>query len=470
MSFTHHGGLSLILACGVAAGGCGGCSKTDSTPNGAPSASASTPSVVAEVLPRCRTVGQPLVIPGEEVVVGDVAVGPSGLLVGVIRTVEGRRLGAVLKAQLDLTAEQVFDVGPAFGDDPPPSPRFSGAVGWVAFLGRDSTDAGAPGGREERDARTRGTTRTRTLRLSKIEASGLGRIEATIPQQADESTAFDVAFSDGTSPVGIVAWDEDAPLTSAATRTEAGAPDTTQRGFVKIQGLDGNIPRRVASPETSDAEAPRLLARPGGGFWLAWLARRVEEEAYAVEGPGERRAFRWVEVMALNDKGESVGPARRVTSEKGRVMSFELARTGDPPSGELTVMVQDEITPNEGGGGRIVRHRVRTKSDGVTLESADLIDSGVGSALAELVPFAPTTPDASSVTRWLAWTDTSERAHMTPLGVGLVALGSSSAEPALDGVRVLAAAPPNDVFVLAGTGEDKSGARPRPELRRFTCK
>jgi hypothetical protein len=222
----------------------------------------------------------------------------------------------------------------------------------------------------------------------------------------------------------------------------------------------------VASPETSDAEQPRLVARPGG-FWLAWLARRAEDQAYSVEGPGEKRAYRWVEVVPLDARGEPTGPVRRVSSEKGRAASFELSSSSSNGS-DLVVVVQDEAAPSEGAGARIVRYRVAEK-----VESADVVDRGVGNVFAELVPSVA----QSDGPRWLAWSDTSERAHMTPLGPGLVPAGPTSSEPSLDGARVLAASPPDGIYVLVGAGgdhvangESSNTARPHPELRRFVCK
>jgi hypothetical protein len=220
----------------------------------------------------------------------------------------------------------------------------------------------------------------------------------------------------------------------------------------------------VASPEGSDAESPRLLSRPGG-FWLAWLARKVEEDTNAIEGPGESRAYRWVEVTTLDAYGGSAGPVRRVSSEKGRAVGFELA-THDS---ELVVMVEDEAAQAEGAGARIVRHVVADAHVG----SIGLVDGGVGHGLSDLVPV----PAGAGLTgpRWLAWTDTSERAHMTPLAPGLLPEAPSTLEPALDGSRVLAAARVGDeggVFVLVSASPNaaKLGATAHPEIRRFTCR
>jgi hypothetical protein len=431
-------GPALVASClGLAA--CGSCNKSDPATNDASATSSATP-VVAEALPRCRGEAQRLAIPGDEVVVGDVAIGTGGLLVGLVRVDGGKRVASVMRAPLDLGTSRVIDIGPPLGDDPPPSPRWSGTNAYVAFIARHATDAGM---------------KVRELRIARLEENALGKTETTVIQQADESTAFDVAWNEG---AGLVAWDEDAPpkrdTPKAGAPAEASPTSFEGRGFVKVQAF-GSDSRRVASPESSDAESPRLLARPGGGFWLAWLARRVEDEPYAVEGPGEKRAFRWVEAVPLAANGESAGPVRRVSPEKGRAATFELASSG----ADLVVIVQDEAAAADGAGARIVRYVVGEK-----VEAADIVDGGVGTTQAELVPAA--SPAEGS--RWLAWTDTSERAHMTPLGAGLVAAGRPTAEPSLDGARVLAAASADSIYVLAGASPSEQPAL-HPELRRFSC-
>lgn len=426
-----------IAACCLGLAACGSCSKD--APAGssqAPASASASNGVVAELLPRCRGEAQRLAIPGEDVIVGDVAIGERGLLVGVVRVDGGKRLTSVVRAPLDLASSRVVDIGPPLGDDPPPSPRWNGSTAYVSFIARHASDAGG---------------KLRELRIARLEENGLGKIEATILQQADESTAFDVAWNE--SGGGLAAWDEDAPpnLDAGKPLTETYAPEG--RGFVKVQAIGSEL-RRVASPESSDAESPRLLARPGGGFWLAWLARRAEDAGYAVESPGEKRAFRWVEVVPLGPAGEPAGPVKRVSPEKGRAAAFELARSGS----DLVVVVQDEAAPADGAGARIVRYVVGEK-----IEGADLVDGGIGSAVAELVPVAP----PADAARWLAWTDTSERAHLTPLGGDPVVAGRATSEPALDGARVLAAVPPDAVYALVGASP--TDAPPRPEVRRFVC-
>jgi hypothetical protein len=360
----------------------------------------------------------------------------------------------VVRASLDLAALKVIDVGAALGDDPPPSPRMRGNTAFVASFAR--AKAGADAGADA-SAGAGASTTTRVLEIARIEPAGLVA-EGSVMQQADESLAYDVAWPLDEKGTALVAWDEDAPPKAGAMLAD--------RGVVKLQLLGPGSKAKVASPETSDAEAPRLLPRKGG-WWLAWLARRPEatEDAGAngaAEGPGERRAYRWVELVALDAKGEVSSPVRRVSPEKGRVASFDLAaaRTGSEGA-QLVIVVQDEAAHAEGAGERIVRYAI----DGEKIEAADLLDGGVGHALAELLPQAG---DAGAA-RWLAFTDTQEHAHLVPLGPQLRLAGATTTEPSLDGARVVATAAPDLVYAVGSAGaSDAAGGR--LELRRLVCR
>ncbi len=416
-------GLLLLL------NACGSCAKNDASTDAAAASpgrsDAST--VTAEVLPRCRGEAQRLSL-GDGAVVGNVAVGAGGLLVGVVRASGGKRTASILRASLDLASQQTIDLGPSFGDDPPPSPHWNGSTPYAFWLERPARDGGP---------------RTRTLKIARLTDDRVG-LESQVEQQADESTAFDVVWSDG---VGIAAWDEDAP-----NKPDAALPSVSERGYVKVQLLGGDRPR-VASPDSSDADSPQLVARPGG-FWLAWLARRVEEAPSGIEGPGEDKDFRWVEAVMLDARGEAQGPVRRVSSERGRAVAFDVARNG----ADLVVLVQDEAAAAEGGGARLLRYVVGAGA--AVLPGTDLVDGGVGHALAEVVA----APDGNAA-RWLAWSDVAEHAHLTALGNGLAPTGpgAASLEPAFDGARVLAESSgmTAGLYVLEGD---------KPEIRRFACR
>lgn len=419
---------------------------TSSSAPVAASSSSAAPHVVAESLPRCRAEGARLAIPGDDVVVGDAIVTPDALYVGVVRREGTKRLASVVKAALDLSSSKTIEVAPSVGDDPPPTPRLAKGAPVVTFLSRKTGDAGPDS--------------SRILQFARIEGDAVGKVQASIAQQADESLAYDVAWpAEGEAPP-LATWDEDAPPSTDTTKVPVvGLPD---RGVVKVRVAVDGTKSRVASPETSDAESPRLLARKGG-FWLAWLARKPEpreDGGIRAEAPGEHRVFRWVEIVALDAKGEAVSPVRRVSPERGRVVAFELARnTGE----EIVVLVQDEAARAEGGGERLVRYAVEgEKAD--KIEGSDLVDAGVGQALAELVhaPLASTPPY-----RWLAFADVHERMHLVPLAASVRSAGTATAEPALDGARVLASGSGDVVFAAGGAASEAGG---RIELRRLVCR
>lgn len=452
----------VLVASALAVAGCDGCQKSDSSALAGPSGHASSsavpappPTVVAESLPRCRVDGPRLAIPGDEVVSGDGVMAPDAIFVGVVRRDGGRRLASVVRASLDLSSMKTMDLGASLGEDPPPSPRVHGGSVFVASYVRAKAGADAGSGTG---------AMTRVLEVSRFEGEAFVR-QGAIVQQADESLAFDIAWpgpfdSVAAQPAPLVAWDEDAPLSTGQLLAD--------RGVVKVQLVHG--PKaRVASPDTTDAEAPRLLPKKGG-FWLAWLARKpeaTEDAGAAPEGPGERRSYRWVELVSLDAKGEPTSPVRRITPEKGRVASFDLVQGAvEAGSAEprLVLLVQDEAAHAEGAGERVVRYVVDGRREHV--ESGDLLDGGVGHALVDVL----TSADETHVPRWLAFSDLQEHTHVVPLSPSVALAAGPTAEPSLDGVRVVAAGPSSEVVFAVGAAGGADAAGGRVELRRLVCR
>ena len=443
---------------------CNGCQKGDASPAPSPSglapltsaaAPVPPPPVVAESLPRCRAEGARLSIPGDDVVAGDGVTAADAIFLGVVRREGGRRLASIVRASLDLASMKAIDLGVSLGEDPPPSPRVHAGSVLVASYARAKPDKGGA------DSGPVAGAMSRVLEVSRVDGGALVR-EGAIVQQADESLAFDIAWPKGGAAGAppVVAWDEDAPLLAGQMLAD--------RGVVKVQVL-GGAKARVASPDTTDAEAPRLLAKRGG-YWLAWLARRpeaTEDAGAAPEGPGEHRAYRWVELVSLDAKGEPTSPVRRISPDKGRVASFDLVHAvAEAGSAEprLVLLVQDEAAHSDGAGERIVRYVVEGASNRV--ESGDLLDGGVGHALVDLLM----TPDEAHVPRWLAFSDLQERAHVAPLGPSLALGAAPTAEPSLDGARVIAAGPAAEVvYAVGGVGGSDAGGG-RLELRRLVCR
>ncbi|MEO7096876.1 MAG: hypothetical protein ABI175_26695, partial [Polyangiales bacterium] len=237
-------GLLGLFASGVATlSGCSGCSRDQAPAAEAGTASSSAgpfgsgvvPSVVAEVLPRCRVDGARLALPGEDVVAGEAVLAPDALYLGVVRREGTKRLAGVVRASLDLSTSKMIELGPALGDDPPPTPRLRGTTPIVTgFARRAAADAGAG------DAGLGIMGATRRLEIARVEGSALV-VETTIAQQADESLAYDLAWPEGAGAgAGLVAWDEDAPPEVAAALGD--------RGIVKVQLLGAGTKARVASP------------------------------------------------------------------------------------------------------------------------------------------------------------------------------------------------------------------------------
>jgi hypothetical protein len=162
-----------------------------------------------------------------------------------------------------------------------------------------------------------------------------------------------------------------------------------------------------------------------------------------------------------------------VSPEKGRVASFDLASVNraSGADAQLVVVVQDEAASAEGAGERIVRYTV----DGERVEVADLLDGGVGHALAELLPVAAFPVADAGAARWLAFTDVQEHAHLAPLGPQLRLAGAATTEPSLDGARVVATASPDLLYAVgaagaAGAAGGEGAAGSRIELRRLVCR
>ena len=363
--------LAAVIAARARAAGAVGCKKSEPSPlatssrchrrvrAGAPRRRSRVASVVAESLPRCRVDGARLAIPGDDVVAGDAVTTADALLVGVVRRDGGRRLASVVRASLDLASVKVdrrrrdarrrsSAVAADAWRDAYSSRRMRGAQ-----RDADAAPAIAPG------------AMTRVLEIARLDGAALVR-EGAIVQQADESLAYDVAWpSSGGNGAPLVAWDEDAPMAPGQILAD--------RGVVKVQVIGAGKPR-VASPDTSDAEAPRLLARRGG-YWLAWLARRPEpgEDAGAAlpkarasdvriagssSSRSTRRARRRHRCVASRRRR---GASRRSTSRRG-------ARTAALASRSSSSSCRTRPRIAEGAGERIVRYAVDGQKD--RIESA----------------------------------------------------------------------------------------------------
>jgi hypothetical protein len=209
---------------------------------------------------------------------------------------------------------------------------------------------------------------SRAVRLARV-ADKKVTWGAELREDMDESLALDVAVA---GDRGVVVWD---------------ALDDDE-SFVSLAGFDVNAignasePRRL-TPKGVDADAPRVVPRPGG-FYAVYQVRGTERARDAARpGPaapgdssakpkkdpktkrepgeadesrgGEAVAYTWLEVLLLDATGAPSGDAQRLTPDDGHVISFDVAAAAD---GGLAVAYRDEDSPTGAGGGTVKALRI----------------------------------------------------------------------------------------------------------------
>ncbi|MCU0655029.1 MAG: hypothetical protein MUF64_06990 [Polyangiaceae bacterium] len=220
---------------------------------------------------------------------------------------------------------------------------------------------------------------SRRLRLARVEAGAVAW-GPEFEQARDESLAFDLVVHEG---VAAAVWDDE-------TRD-------AEHGLIKIATFDpqsfqkASAPR-VISPRGADAEMPRIVPRPGG-FWLTWVARRPESTDDSAREVGEAPEFRWLEAMPLDLRGAPVGPAARVTPDKGHLLTYDVRAL---PDGKAIVLYRDDDTPSGSAGGILLRVVLRP---GGASEPEVVADRHLGIGAPALLDGWIAVADASAETR-----------------------------------------------------------------------
>jgi hypothetical protein len=363
--------------------------------------------------PRCRVVGRPSVLAEDsgEVEMGDAADWGDAVAVGFTRSGGGHRIASValIGAGIDAPVSHV-DLDPAPPLGPPPMPFVVGrslrAVAWVV---------------PEADASTGSA-----LALYAIEGKEAHRL-ALYAHRSKELPALAGAGGGGGS---LVAWDDENEgrgVIRVATQPEGRGPAVA------------DLPHTV-SPAGTDADGPRLLARPGG-YWLLWVAHKPQADENAVDAAelevvAEGREFRWVELAALDASGVLAGSIRRITSTTGHISAFGVAPLGDG----LLVVVRDDDA-----GGRILGVSVQgdTPNTPMVLVGGGASGGGAGGGGARgggAGRGAPAVLAVGPSLAWLAYQDDSDRTRLLALGKGGESIGPPSNEPLLDDARLLGSA------------------------------
>jgi hypothetical protein len=387
---------------------------------------------------RCKAdeSGTTLAEASAEIEIGEAVATTQGFAIGALRKVNGESVASLAMVPSQAGAPLFVDLGAPLGDASPPKAFVRGADTFAAYFPRPATPPKPPTPKQQA---------FRDLAIVRI-ADGKAQPPLTIAQQRDESLAFDVASSEKGA---LVAWDEDAI--------------GNERGAIKIalfaSDMKSVASSRIASPDSSDAEMPRVLARRGG-YWLVWIASRSEvardaapDPSYALERPGRDRAFRWLEMLPLDERGEATGPTRKLTSERGHVSLFDMAaRDG---GAIVDIVVRDDGQESEGTGGRILR--VTIKGDAPEAAIA-IVSEAVGRGAPDLLSNA----DAA----WLAYDDTTDKLRLLPLDAARIPSALPSLEDALDRARPLVAtkATADAIEMLAVFPQEASS-----QLRRVRC-
>jgi len=357
----------------------------------------------------------------ERVEIGDAVARANGVALGVIRSGSGGATAGVALVTATPLGARFLAAASVSPDADPPKPLVRGEEVSALTIEHSRRDGGAP--------------RATSLVLATLAEGKPPAPAATIAVRGDEPLADAVA-----SPSGVlVAWEEDA----------------ADRGVVLV-AMAGEKPRAV-SPETTDADAPRVALRPGG-FWVVWLAHKADstrsaDDEHRLEAPAEKRTSQWIEIVALDDHAAPLAPARPLTGPSGHIGGFDLATR---PSGELDVLARDDEQPTEGAGGRILRITLHGERGETADPAAVVVADGVGRGAIDLVT-ARNGADA-----WLAFADVADHTRLVALGDARAPLGAPSGEAALDSARLLGVTAP-DTLLAAFPSEDA-------QLRLVRCK
>ena len=267
---------------------------------------------------------------------------------------------------------------------------------------------------------------------------------AHIPEPRDDSLDADLAFAPASAAsAGLVVWDDDDPF--------------ARFGRIRAARLDGDghvaaSEPLILTPAGTDAESPQVVATRTG-FVVVYRVRRGEDRdaglvEEAVEAPGERRAFHWLEAVVVPaNPALPVSSPRVLTSPTAHVGAFVLSAE---PRGDdsFDLVVRDDDAPRDAAGGRLLA--IRFAADFVSAPATSaaphqgpspdpvtrvLAPAGVGSgALSFLSPF-------------VVYAGEDDAAHLVALDAPDALDRSSRSEPALAGADPVSLAGPEPTFV-----------------------
>lgn len=267
---------------------------------------------------------------------GSAAVTASGFVVASLRHDAGQTEALVTWMDAAVRRSREVSLGRVHGTPEPPKVVSSGERVIVAVV---DSDASGP-----------------TLRLARFDAGATdGGVTwgAEVQQGRDDSAAFSVALHPS-GQRGLLAWDEYDP----------GRKHTVLRGLAfSLEPWGEAAKPRLLGPAEEDAEAPVVVARPGG-YWLAWIAHPALGGGGAPQGPEtqpspeqEQEPSTLVEggpsqlrVAMLDETGAIQGEPRSITARDSQVVAFDLLASAD---GRAHLAWRDETRAPGGAGGAL---------------------------------------------------------------------------------------------------------------------
>lgn len=311
--------------------------------------------------------------------------------VGALSTKNGVTRAQVAVVDGEKLQGRVLDLGAVKGDVDPPELASRGDE-LVALV----HDSDANGG---------------VLRLAKLAPVASVTWGTQVAEGRDESHVADLELG---AERGVVVWDA----------YDKAHKHSVVHGFTFAPGDISNATRpRQLSGDGRDAEAPRIVRRPGG-FWVAWVEHAVDPRApkpkplapprpsaSAKEAPDEPSVVelgqRTLTVQALDENAVASGPIVDVSGAVSHVVVFDIAAGAD--GGLYAAWRDDDRAPGAEAKGVKLAH---VRPDGATEHhSVEDENLGVGAPLLLLDP----TPRDPGDRRWLSLESLSDASRIASL-------------------------------------------------------
>jgi hypothetical protein len=279
------------------------------------------------------------------------------------------------------------------------------------------------------------------------------------PSASREAKGFELA---ATGDRVLAVWDDWSAreklgrIFVALVPARAGAKQAPAPAAANVAQGELAVPRAI-SAASDDVEEPRVAVRPGG-YWVAWLVNTGSGAHARVYDPGEAETEaksasasgtggRAIVVLALDSAGHAVGPPRRVTNARERVVGYDL--TSDAAGTAWIAWRQGAASAGASSGRISVAALVPDQPPRSLVVRQDEVGSGEPSWVGQ----------STAGSSWLTFPDQRDRSVLSSIAERASVLAASA--PLALGPELEGAA------VLAGFGERVLFAEPRGRALRL---